>query len=443
METMKAELTEVSETRKHLSFEIPHDVVEAEIARVALSYSKSARVPGFRPGKVPAHVIRQRYKDQILYDVAHDLIPKVVGDALRDRKLDPVATPDIRDVVLDEGKPLTFIADFEVTPPIDPGVYTGISLRKPPAVLEVGAVDQAIERLRERAAKYLPVEDRAAAKGDSLLLDLTRTVHPRTIQLAGESAPPADAKANEPEVLQNVSIELGAPANPPGFDDNLAGLSSSDQKSFTVTYPADYPVAELASVTVDYAVTVKGIRLKDLPAADDDFAKEVSDLETMAALRDRVKDDLQHQAEHESDHKVRHDLLQDLAGRIKGAVPDALVDHEVERRLEELVRRMMEQGIDPTKAQIDWQQFRAEQRTMAESTVKSTLVLDEVARREHIVATDEDVDTEVNRYAERSGRTGVSVRARLEKEGGLARIREGILREKTMAWLIEKATIVG
>ena len=131
---MKTEFTDVSETRKHIAFEIPPDVVEDEIARVAQGYSKSAKVPGFRQGKVPAAVVRQRYRDQILHDVAHDLIPRLVGSALRERKLEPVAAPDIRDVVLEEGKPLTFLAEFETLPELDLGDYTGISLRKPPAL---------------------------------------------------------------------------------------------------------------------------------------------------------------------------------------------------------------------------------------------------------------------------------------------------------------------
>src|SRR4051812_14060073 len=122
---MKTEFTEVSETRKHLSFEIEPDVVEAEIARIAEDYSRTAKVPGFRQGKVPPGVVKQRYKDQILHDVAQGLIPRVVGEALKERGLEPVATPDIRDVIIESGKPLTFVADFETMPAIDPGNYTG------------------------------------------------------------------------------------------------------------------------------------------------------------------------------------------------------------------------------------------------------------------------------------------------------------------------------
>src|SRR5579871_3285332 len=118
---MKTEFTEVSETRKNLTFEIDPDVVDAEIGRVAQGYSKTARVPGFRPGKVPTGVVKQRFKDQILYDVAQGLIPRAVGEALKERNLRPVATPDIRDVVIEEGKPMKFVADFETMPEVDPG----------------------------------------------------------------------------------------------------------------------------------------------------------------------------------------------------------------------------------------------------------------------------------------------------------------------------------
>jgi trigger factor len=235
---MKTEVTDVSETRKHLSFEIPPDVVDSEIARVAETYSKNARVPGFRPGKVPATVVRQRYKDQILHDVAHDLIPRLVGTALRERGLNPVATPDIRDVVIEEGRPLTFLADFETMPDIELGDYTGLSLRKAPAVLEVGAIDHALESLRERAARWIPVEDRPAAEGDTILLDLTRTRRGRLIQLAGEAAAPDDMEG-KPEELKGVAVELGNAANPPGFNEQLVGATVGATRTFPVEYPGD------------------------------------------------------------------------------------------------------------------------------------------------------------------------------------------------------------
>ena len=174
---------------------------------------------------------------------------------------------------------------------------------------------------------------------------------------------------------------------------------------------------------------------------DDEFAKEVSDVETLEALRDRIREDLQRGAEQESEHAMRHELIKELATRMT-APPDVLVEQEVDRRLEEFVRRLVEQGIDPMKVEIDWREFRLRQRDAAAETVRSTLVIDDIARRESIEATDDDVNAEIGRFAERAGRTPAAVRERLEKEGALDRIAAGIRREKTVAWLIEKANIV-
>jgi trigger factor len=437
---MKTEFTDVSETRKHLSFEIPPDVVDAEIEKVARDYTRSARVPGFRPGKVPMSVVRQRYKDQILYDVAHDLIPRLVGDALRERGLSPVATPDIKDVVIEPGRPLTFVADFETLPPIDPGEYTGLTLRKPPAVLEVGAVDQALEHLQQQHARWQPVEDRPATTGDTVLMDLTRTRRTSLIEIPGEGRPARGGAEDTPEPMSNVSVEIGASANPPGFDEHLIGAAVGDTREFTIDFPAEYEIADLRGATVDYRITVKGIRRRELLPLDDEFAKEVSELDTLDALRTRVREDLQHQAEDEAQHQMRHELFEQLSRRLP-SVPDVLVDQEVDRRLEEFVRRLMEQGVDPMKANVDWADIRTRQRESAIDTVKGTLIVDEIARREGIEASDEDVEAEIEKFAERAGRTGAAVRARLEKEGALDRIRAGIRREKTVAWLLDHANV--
>ena len=188
-------------------------------------------------------------------------------------------------------------------PPIEPGEYTGLTLRKPPAVLEVGAVDRALEQLQQRAARWHPVEDRPARAGDTLLVDLDADA-PHQCHRDGRRASPGARRrrrqaGDAPERLDRDRRE----ANPPGFDEQLTGTTAGDARSFTVDYPRDYEVAELAGATVDYAVTVKGIRRKELLPLDDDFAKEVSDVETLEALRDRVREDLQHGAEHEAEHR--------------------------------------------------------------------------------------------------------------------------------------------
>src|SRR3954464_3772997 len=166
---MKTEFVDVNETRKNLVVEIESTVVDQEIDKVARDYGRQARIPGFRPGKVPAKVVRQRFRDQILHNVAHGLIPRAVDEALRERGVEPVDTPDIRDVVVEEGHPLKFTATFETVPPIEPGDYSTITLRESTPHVEDAAVDEALNTLRQRAARYEPVvEARGIQRGDSV-----------------------------------------------------------------------------------------------------------------------------------------------------------------------------------------------------------------------------------------------------------------------------------
>jgi trigger factor len=444
---MKTEFIDISETHKNLVVEIPSDVVDAEIDRITRDYSRQAKLPGFRQGKVPAKIVRQRFRDQILHEVAHELIPRAVDEALRERGVEPVETPDIRDVVVEEGQPLKFTAAFETVPPIDPGEYESINVRRPPVDVNAEEIEQALQRMRERAARYEPVEGRAVEHGDTVQLDLDRKAL-GPVPAEGAEADDAAMKAGENEKgprserHENISVDIGGPANPPGFDESLIGMAPGEEKTFTLTYPDDYAVQELAGTAVEYRVTVRGIKHRQVPALDDEFAKDLGEFDTLAALRERVTQDLRHQKEHESDHAVRGDLLAQLAARVPADVPVTLVEREIDRRLEEFVRRLIEQQIDPMRANINWEEFRERQRGPATEAVKSALVLDEVARREQIAVSEAEVEQEIGRYAERTGRTPAAVRARLEKEGGISRLYAGLRRERAIDFLLSRATIV-
>lgn len=419
---MKTEFEDVTETQKRITVEIPSDVVDKEIDRVTKGYSKQARLPGFRPGKVPPSVIKQRFKDQILHDVMHALIPRAIEDSLTERGVEPVDTPNVKDVDLKEGQPLKFTAAFETLPPFDPGDLATISLSQPASTIDADAVDQTLQRLRDRAARLEPVEGRPAAEGDTLITDLDRT----------------DAKG-ETDHHDAVPIELGAPANPPGFDANLMGLNAGDEKTFVVHFPDDYAVKELAGTDVTYAVKVKELRHRVLPELDDEFAKDLGEFETLDALRDRVEKDLTEEAELAAKRQVRTELLKQLAQRVRFEVPQSLVEREIDRRLEEFARRLMEQGVDPRQANVDWAQFREAQRDSARDAVASSLVLDEIARRENLVVAPEDLDKEIEQFGVRSGRTPAAVRAQLEKDGGISRLSAGLRREKAVDYAMTRA----
>ena len=427
---MKTELVDVNETRKNLMIEIPADVVDAEISRVATRYGKQARLPGFRPGKVPPKVVRQRFKSEIMHDVAHHLVEHAVEEALAERGVAPVDTPNIRDLKLEEGQGLTFKAEFDVLPSFDPGGFGGIEVRKSPVNIEDGAVDQALDQLRERAARFEPVEEDRVGSGHTVVLDIER-------QGFDKEGTPGEKTKHE-----RVPVEIGGSANPPGFDAELMGLAGGESKSFRVRFPDDHSVPELASTDVDYAVKVHDIRKRVMPTLDDEFAKDMGEFDTLDALRARVRQDLENEAREAGDRQARADVLKKLAERVPFPVPSSLVDREIDRRLEEFARRLIDQRIDPRKANLDWAAFRQAQQEPATEAVGSALVLDEVARREDIGVSENEIDAELERYASRSGLTVPAVRAQLEQEGSLERLAAGIRREKALARVMQQVKIV-
>ena len=427
---MKTEVTHVGGSRKELRVELPAEKVGRAMDRVSRRYGRSVKVPGFRPGKVPPAVVRQRFREQILRDVAEDLVAPAVDEALREHELEPVGTPEIRDVEVDEGKPLTFTALFDVVPPVDPGTYDAFVLRQqPPSAVDEEAVDREIEQLRLRVARSEPVEGRGAETGDTVTLDLERRLRR------------GDGAESAPERHVDVTVEIGSPDNPPGFDDHLRGTEAGAKREFALPGPPPADASE-APAEAHYSVAVRGVHRRVLPELDDDFAKDLGEFDDLTALRARLRSDLEREARNASARAVRGDLLRQLAARVTGDVPGALVAAEVERRVAHLVRQMLGQRIDPRRAKVDWDAFRDQQRDSAAEVVRSALVLDEIARRESIEVDDGDLEQEFARQAEATGRTVAAVRAAIDKEDGRSQIAAGLRREKAIDFLLARATIV-
>ena len=430
---MKAAITGLSETRKRLDVEIPAEQVDESLDRLAQRYGRKAKVSGFRPGKAPLRIIRQRFKQDLLHDVAHDLVPPAVDEALRNEQLTPIETPDVRDVSVDEGQPLRFHALFEVLPSIDDLDYDALTLRRTLVVPDAGATDTALDELRRRASTLEPVTGRPVEAADVVTVDMTRR------EVGGSDH---DAPASPEDRRDGVTVELGSATNPPGFDDEMIGLAVGQSKQFELSSPAGHDQSAPAAAAVAYDVTVRGIHRRVLPDLDETFAQTVGDFETLEALRERITADLRREAEAEADRSARHDLMTQLASRVTVEVPEALVNREVGRRLDQIANRLAQQRVDPRTANLDWEALGRDQRTAAIDAVRGSLLLDEIARRETIAVSDEDVDQEIARFAERLGKTPAATRAQLEKDDGIAALAEGMRREKTVEFLLSRATIV-
>jgi len=328
-------------------------------------------------------------------------------------------------VTIEEGRPLTFTASFDTVPEFDPGDLSTITFTRASSAITEEAVQLAMQRLRDRGARHEPVVGRGVDHGDTVTLDLERR-----------------ETGAAPDAHKDVNIELGAKANPPGFDEQLLGLEVGAEKEFTLHYPSDYPIGELADTDVSYKVAVKGLKRRVLPELDDEFAKDLG-VDSLEALQTRVREDLEHEARHAAEREDRAELMKQLSARVPFEVPSSMIDREVDRRLEDFARRLIDQNVDPRKAGIDWNAFRESQREVSREAVAAALVLDEVTRRENLEVSDAEVEAEVGKYAERTGRTVQAVRAALEKEGGLSRIYAGLRREKSIDFVMAHVTING
>ena len=421
---MKVEYNEETSVRKSLTFEIEPEVVEKEIDKRARDYARKVRIPGFRPGKVPPDVIRKRFRAQVLEDAAEAIVNRVVFEELEGRGLRPLASPKVTDLKIDESEPMTFRAVFETLPLVEVPEYRGLSVKARKAEVTDEQVEEEITRLREEAARYDPVEPRPAETGDFVVLDVKFTT--------GEGKPRHD---------ENVLVETGAADNHKELNAALVGMSPGESKVVHVVMEEAQQSPPKAERAVDYAVTLKDIKKKVVPPADDEFAKDLGDFASLAELRGKVRERLLAAEERKVEREVRGALVEALVERATFEVPETLVDRHMNARTESAARGLLYQGVDPSKAGVDWKNYREAQREDSVKAAKADVLLDEIARREGIEALEPDVDAEVARLAERLRKPKETLRRQMEKEGDLTALRARIREDKTLDLLRANARL--
>jgi trigger factor len=420
---VKVDYVEESSVRKALSFEIEPETVEKEIETKARDYAKKVKLPGFRPGKVPAEVIKRRFRQQVLEDAAEAIVNRVVFEELEGRGLRPLASPRVEDLKIDENQPMTFRAVFETLPFIELPGYYGLEVKSRAAEVAEEDVDKQVEELRQEAARYDPIEGRPARPGDFVVADVER----RT------------AESEEPARDENVLIEVGAEGNFPELNEALTGVAAGDTRDVSVV--REDKEAPLGARTIQYHLAVKGIKDKVVPAADDEFAKDLGEFGSLAELRDDVRKSLLAAREREIDRETKQALVQLLVEQASFEVPEALVDRHLDARIEGAVRDLAYQGIDPRQAKVDWKALRESQREGAVKSAKAEILLDEIAQREKVDATPAELEAEVARLAQRMRKPAESLRRQMEKEGTLSSLRARIREEKTLDLLKSNARL--
>ena len=357
---MTVEIVEVSSCKRNLAVEVPPQEVDQEVENLAREYARSAKVPGFRPGRVPLNIIRQRYGSDLLKDATQSLIERCWKDALSEHDLHPLAQPVVKEIENKPGSPLKFTVSFEILPKLEVKDYKGVQVTLPSSEVADENVDQAIERLREQHAQFVPTEGEAR---DGLYV---------TVTVDGQF----EEAGSKPLHEEDVTLVVGHAQTNAEFSNNLQGARIGETRTFEVLYPADYHRKQFAGKKVLYSLIVKDIKEKQLAELNDEFAKDLGS-DDLDALRAKVRNELVTQAKQNAEKKAREALLDTIVQRQTVEVPECMVENELEAHARRVASNLAYQGIDINQTAIDWKKVFDEERPRAEQSVRRTIVLDD------------------------------------------------------------------
>jgi trigger factor len=417
------------ECTRQVQVEVSAEEVGSVYQSTIKRYRKIARIPGFRAGKVPESVVRTKFAAELRQDVLEALLPAHLRKALDAQGLQPVSQPQVTDLQLVEGESLRFRAVFEVMPALDVTGHQEVKVERPDVTLTEEEFQAEMARLRDAHATMETVaEERPLADGDFAVIR-----YHGQVQGATEDAP------KQPIEGEDATIEVNGANTLEAFTAALRGATVGQQLQVEAVYPEGSHDARLAGKSVAYDVEVKAIQKKVLPELDDDFAKQMGEYETLAAFEEKLREQMASEKRRRLEGATKDKLIAALVERFPFPVPESLVQQQVDARLDRGLRALAAQGMTPDMLrQLDFPRLRAAQRDAALAEVKGALLLDHIAGLEHVELTDDEVETQLQLLSYQMREPLESLRKRLTEDGGLARIREQILRDKTVHLLYER-----
>ena len=408
---------------KHsLEVTVPLDEVEKEEAAALAEVTGKVRLPGFRPGKVPAGLVKSRYAADIRQQVLDKIIPKALGAAVESEDLRVVSRPDITELKWEAGDPIWFKAEFEVAPTIELGEYRGLTVKYSEPVVTDEQVDARVAEIRDSKAEYVNIDPRPAEDGDYVLVNLK--------SISG---------AEKPVERDDLSLKIGDKDALPAFNENLTGMTPGETKEFSVTYPENYAQASLSGKTVAFEMTLTALRKKELPELNDEFAKDLGDFQTLDELRAAVKGSLLRDRETQAKNEAKILLIEQLVASHQFPVPEVFIDRQIRDGLEQRLAALIQQGVDPNTLKFEWKDYREANKEQAVKDVKGSLLLEKIAEREAIETMKDEVDKEVQRLARGQRRPVAQVRMDLEKNNKMPAIASQIRTEKVLNFLFDNA----
>ena len=422
--TLNAELTRTIEV------EAPAADVDKAFRTVVKRYTKLARIPGFRAGKVPESLIRSRFAREIRQEVLESLVSEKFRTALEAQELRPVSQPQVSELLLVEGQPLKFKATFEVLPQIDVTGYDAVSVEKPETALSEEEFEAELNAVLEHHATVEAVEEeRAIQDGDWAEISFKGQVQDPA-QTVGEEGLESKTEG-QPVTGDDVLLEVGGKNTLPAFTEALRGTKPGQEITTEVEYPADFGDARLAGKTVSYDVTVKAIKKKTFPEKDDELAKQLGRYESWGEFETQLRERAANRKKSSLESQSRDKMVEAWIEKFDFPVPESFVQQQIDARLERGLRALAAQGMTPdAMRQMDFGRLREAQRDQAVNEVKASLILDAIADKEGVEVSEEELERELLMLSLQQREPLDTLRKRLEQDGTVQRIRESIRRER-------------
>lgn len=427
---MKAELVKKEGNKVTLKITVDNNKFEEAVNKAYNKTKGKYNIPGFRKGKAPKVVIETQYGKGVFYNDAIDMLfPEVYPEAIKELNIDPIDRPDLDIEEISKDNGLVMVVNVEVKPEFELGAYKGIEISKVDNTVSEEDVEARLNEMVNRNARLTSVEDKALENGDTAVIDFEGF---------------ENGVAFEGGKGENYNLVIGSNTFIPGFEDQLVGKKAGEEVEVNVTFPETYHAENLAGKPVVFNVKVNDVKVKEVPALDDEFAKDTTEFETLAELRADVKAKLEEQAKNAADAEMRNALVEKVSANTEVEVPEAMVQHQIDNMLMELNYQLQYQGLNleqllqMTGRGLD--ELREERRADAERLVKSSLVLEAIAEKENVEANDEDVDAELEKMAAMYNMEVEKIKSSL-RETDIEDIKGQIKIRKTLDLLVENATI--
>lgn len=410
-----------------LQFSIDAETFKAAVNNAFKREGKKYAIPGFRKGKAPRHMIEKMYGSDIFhYDAVNDLFPEAYEAAVKEAKIDVVGRPDPEVVSMSEADGVVLKVKVAVKPEVELGEYAGLTVTKEAKNVKEADVDAEVKRMQDRNGRLLTREG-AAENGDTVDIDFEGFV---------------DGKAFEGGKAEHYSLVLGSGSFIPGFEDQVVGHSAGEEFDVNVKFPEEYGAAELAGKDATFKIKLHEVKYKELPALDDDFAKDVSEYDTLDELKDSIRNNIKTNLDKQAEQKVENDLMDQVITNMKADIPDAMVDSRIDELVQDFEYRISQQGLklaDYLKYMgMNIEQFRAQFKEQADKQVKMRLAMEAIVAKEGITASDEEFEEEVKRIADAYKMEADKVKSIVDA----AAVKADLAINKAIDFVKEKANVV-